>query len=182
MGVFCLALQAPLSWGMPTTTDTESLREFCSRLGTLRLPEIRECLGEGPFRREEAEEVGLLAGLDEMNAADVALDVTFDGKQASLTILVMELRARLRLLDAEGAHERAKIASAGATVVEFQSPEAPGRKLIAHPSTYYPGRYQLTRFDEQGPIGHTDCETLDDAIRAAVDTVGDATYEVTDTK
>lgn len=43
-----------------------------------------------------------------------------------------------------------------------------GRYAIAGPDMSKPGGYRLTRFDEQGPVGHMEFTTLKDAVDAAL--------------
>ncbi len=37
------------------------------------------------------------------------------------------------------------------------------RALIVHPSTRHPGSWQLSTWDDFGPIGHTEAPTLEEA-------------------
>ena len=119
---------------------------------------------------DEAEQVFVAAGLDELTAADLVADLRERGDKDSVSSKTVAVIARSQLYKADEAGRRSAVVDAvgGDRVAMFEVPDERQTKFIVHPSTRSPGKWQLSRMDKNGPIGHSEFDSQDEALASAV--------------
>ena len=114
--------------------------------------------------RAQASELAVACGLDELTAHWL-----WAAKDEPIELVAWRITTRhyLWLADRDGRRREicAALESAGAVAAEFVTPD--GWRYLAHPSSRNPGRYQLSRIDSRGPVGHSEHASLADAAASA---------------
>lgn len=130
------------------------------------VPSVATLLHDHPegLTRAQAEALSLAAGLDDLTAHWL-----WAAKSEPIELLAWRITTRhyLWLADRDGRRREilAALEAAGAVAAEFTAPD--GWRYIAHPSSRTPGRYQLSRIDARGPVGHSEHASLQDAAASA---------------
>lgn len=121
---------------------------------------------------DEAEQFMVAAGMDELNAADTVADVKLDDAgRMRVTKAIVMFKHRMHLLDVDAAVSENLEAAKGAKVAVFAGDDGPDAKFMVHKSTRVPGKFQVTRMRtldgvKDTPIGHTDHDSWEEAIRS----------------
>ena len=117
---------------------------------------------------DEAERTFLAAGLDELMAADLVADLRERNSVVSVKTIAVIARSKLYELD-NATRRNAVIEAVGSDrVAMFEVRDQRQTKFIIHPSTRSPGKWQLSRMDKDGPVGHSEFKSQDEALASAV--------------